>query len=87
MRGEMTSYLRATLTYILEMFVLSWQQEEQRKKEAEEEQASLYRFKSQVHGDERSENERLEAEFRESFPLFEQVCSYDSVKAQFYSLL
>ena len=53
--------------------MLSWQQEEQKRREAEDEAASLYRFKSQVHGDERSEEERLEQEFRDTFPLFEQV--------------
>ena len=73
-KGELSYDLRIALTNILEKFVLSWQQEEQRKMEKEEEEASIYRFKSQVHGDERSEEERLEQDFREIFPLFDQVC-------------
>ena len=73
-RGELSDDLRMTLTQILEVFVLSWQQEQQRLRDKEEEEASIYRFKSQVHGDDRSEEERLEQEFRDNFPLFEQVC-------------
>ena len=73
MGGELSTDLQMTLTHILEKFVLSWQQEEQKRRAADEEAASLYRFKSQVHGDERSEEERLEQEFREAFPLFEKV--------------
>ena len=72
-RSELPADRQMTLTHILEKFVLSWQQEEQKRREAEDEAASLYRFKSQVHGDERSEEEKLEQEFRENFPLFEQV--------------
>lgn len=69
----MTSDLVMTLTKILEMYVLSWQQAEEKRKLQEEEQASLYRYKSQVHGDERSEEEKLETEFQENFPQFTQV--------------
>lgn len=73
MRKELSCDLKMALTQILEIFVLSWQQEEKKKKEAEEEAATIYRFRSQVHGDERSEEEILEEDFRENFPLFEEV--------------
>lgn len=72
-RKQLTPDLVVTLTQILEVYVLSWQQQEAELRAKEEEESSLYRFKSQVHGDERSEEEKLEAEFRESFPEFTQV--------------
>jgi midasin len=71
-RKELTSDLVMTLTKILEMYVLSWQQAEEERKAKEEEDAVLYRYKSQVHGDERSEEEQQEADFQENFPQFTQ---------------
>ncbi|XP_053396218.1 midasin-like isoform X2 [Mercenaria mercenaria] len=71
-RKELTSGLVMTLTQILEMYVLSWQRAEEERKAREEEEASLYRYKSEVHGDERSEEEQLEANFQENFPQFTQ---------------
>ncbi|WAR08077.1 MDN1-like protein [Mya arenaria] len=71
-RGQLTSNLVVTLTLILDMYVLAWQQEEEARKVKEQEEASLYRYKSQVHGDERSEEEQIEAEFLHNFPTYKQ---------------
>ncbi|KAL4232858.1 AAA ATPase midasin [Mactra antiquata] len=69
-RREMTPDLLITFTKILETYVSSWQQAEEEKKLREEQEASLYRYKSQTHGDERSEEEQLEAEFKQYYPEF-----------------
>jgi len=42
-RGHLTRDLVVTLTHILDMYVLSWQQQEAAKKAKAEEEASLYR--------------------------------------------
>ena len=56
--------------------MLSWQQEEEARKAKEEDEASMYKYKSQVHGDERSEEEQLEAELKATFPQYQQVHSF-----------
>lgn len=72
-RQYLSSDLTMTLTQILDVYVSQWQLQEEELKAKERDESSLYRYKSEVHGDERSEEEQLEAEFRQSFPVFTQV--------------
>ncbi|XP_070191391.1 midasin-like isoform X1 [Littorina saxatilis] len=68
--GEITSDLFTTLTHVLDLFVKAWQDQEDRRRQKEEEEASLYRFKDKQHGDERTEEEKEEEAFRKAFPSF-----------------
>ncbi|KAH3728947.1 hypothetical protein DPMN_054910 [Dreissena polymorpha] len=71
-RGALTPDLLMTLTHILDMYVSSWKHEEAARKVKEAEEASLYRYKTETHGDERSEEEQLEADFLQNFPSFNE---------------
>ncbi|KAK3603576.1 hypothetical protein CHS0354_028005 [Potamilus streckersoni] len=70
LRGEVTEDLLSTLSIILRLVISSWEAAEDRRRRAEEENASLYRYKSQTHGDERNDEAIEEEEFRESFPVY-----------------
>lgn len=72
-RKELTPRLIFTLSKLLDQFVETWQQQEERRRQKEEEDDCLYRYKAQLHGDERMEAEKEEDEFKQNFPSFEQV--------------
>lgn len=72
-RKELSPQLLFTLSKLLNQFVMAWQLQEERRKQKEEEEACLYRYKAEVHGDERKEEEREEAEFQQNFPSFDKV--------------
>ncbi|XP_050394421.2 midasin [Patella vulgata] len=71
-RGELTADITLTLSNLFGAFVSAWQDQEDRRRKKEAEDASLYRFRSKTHGDERTEEEKEEAEFKSSFPSFEK---------------
>ncbi|OPL33719.1 hypothetical protein AM593_08504, partial [Mytilus galloprovincialis] len=71
-RKELTPRLIFTLSKLLDQFVETWQQQEERRRQKEEEDDCLYRYKAQLHGDERMEAEKEEDEFKQNFPSFEQ---------------
>ena len=62
-----------TMSRLFHLYVSAWQRAEKERTEREVERESLYRYKTQAHGDELSEEEREEREMRESFPTFDQV--------------
>ncbi|CAG5129149.1 unnamed protein product, partial [Candidula unifasciata] len=62
----------ATLSGILHRFTSAWAEQEERRKQKEAEESALFKYKEQIHGDERSENEKEEADFRAAYPSFEQ---------------
>ena len=62
-----------TMSRLFHLYVSAWQRAEKERTEREVERESLYRYKSQAHGDGLSEEEREEREMRESFPTFDQV--------------
>lgn len=64
-----------TLSSILNMYSTAWVEQEDRRKQKEAEESALYKYKEQIHGDERSEKEREEAEFKAAYPTFEKVRS------------
>ena len=70
---ELTFDVTFGLSRVFDLFVSAWSEQEERKRLKEREDESLYRYKNQVHGDERSEEEILEADFKSSFPTFEKV--------------
>ena len=74
-RRYLSPDIQTTLTQILDIYVSQWLEQEAAAKAKEEEDGSLYKYKTEVHGDERSEEEQLEAEFRDLYPEFTQVCS------------
>ncbi len=58
---------------ILVRYVSSWQAAEEAKRRAQMEKESLYKYKSTVHGDELTEEQRDELAIRKAFPSFEKV--------------
>lgn len=70
---ELNSDLFADLVHILDLFVRAWRDQEEHRRQREEEEGSLYRIKEKMHGDDRTEKEREEADFREAFPSFHAV--------------
>ncbi|ESP03976.1 hypothetical protein LOTGIDRAFT_230254 [Lottia gigantea] len=71
--GELTSHITQTLSNLFTTFVTAWQDQETRRREKEAEDASLYRYRSKNHGDEKTDEDKDEAEFKSSFPSFENV--------------
>ena len=59
---------------ILGSFVSHYHQAEMAAKQREEEEASLYKYRSRSHGDGMTDEQLEEKELRESFPSFEKVC-------------
>ncbi|KAL5010016.1 hypothetical protein ScPMuIL_012321, partial [Solemya velum] len=70
--GEITEDHSAALFRICNTYLEIWQEQENRKKQEREEKESLYRYTVSIHGDERTEEEIEESEFRISFPTFER---------------
>ncbi len=58
---------------ILACYVSSWQAMEDAKRRAQMEKESLYKYKSTLHGDELTEEQRDELAIRNAFPSFEKV--------------
>ncbi|XP_041350636.1 midasin-like [Gigantopelta aegis] len=69
---ELTFEVTFALSRVFDLFVSIWSEQEERKRQKEIEDESLYRYKDQVHGDERSEQEIQDDEFKSSFPTFEK---------------
>ncbi|XP_048240547.1 midasin-like [Haliotis rufescens] len=72
MSGELSPQLTFTLSRLFELFVRAWQEQEEARRRKEEEKQALYRYKSQTHGDDRSDEQKEEEDFRASFPSFEK---------------
>lgn len=53
--------------------VNEWDEQERRKKEKEQMEASLYRNRSRLHGSGLTEEEQEEKDFRSQFPQFKKV--------------
>ncbi|XP_059144482.1 midasin-like [Physella acuta] len=62
--------LISTISHILGLFAAAWAEQEERRRQKEEEEAALYKYKDQIHGDERSEKEKDEADFQAAYPSF-----------------
>ena len=73
--GTLTVDAAATcvLSDLFHQYVTVWHKAEQRRREKDEEQANLYKYKDKVHGDTLTEDERNQKEIEEAFPTFEQV--------------
>ncbi|CAL1534634.1 unnamed protein product [Lymnaea stagnalis] len=69
--GQMDQDMIGVLSRVLDQFTTAWLEQEERKRLKEAEEATYYKYKDQVHGDERSEKEREEADFKASYPSFE----------------
>ena len=65
--------LVTSLSSVLAQFAIAWQEQEERRRQKEEEEGALFKYKEKTHGDERSEKEKEEADFRASYPSFEKV--------------
>lgn len=53
-----------------------WDEQERRRREKEQLEASLYRNRSRLHGSGLTEDEQEERDFRRQFPQFNQVNSH-----------
>ncbi|XP_046580015.1 midasin-like [Haliotis rubra] len=73
MSGELAPQLTFTLSRLFELFVRAWQEQEEARRRKEEEEQALFRYKAQTHGDDRSEEQKEEEDFRASFPSYEKV--------------
>ncbi|XP_062583313.1 midasin-like, partial [Saccostrea cucullata] len=71
MRKELNREILMSLHQIFNRFVLSWKHQEEirRQKEADE---GLYKYKTNLHGDDRDNDVIEEEEFRQNFPSFQQ---------------
>ena len=65
-----------TLSRLFHQFVLSWQRQEEKRREKEKMDDSIYRYKSRVHGDERDNDVIEEEEFQQQFPSYNQVNNF-----------
>ena len=54
-----------------------WDEQERRRREQEQLEASLYHNRSRLHGSGLIEDEQEEKDFRRQFPQFNQVCQCD----------
>jgi len=61
------------LTSIFHHYVNIWRQREEARRQREEEEKSLYRYRTETFGDLLTEEQRDENEIKQMFPSFEQV--------------
>ncbi|KAH9525003.1 AAA ATPase midasin [Bulinus truncatus] len=65
------SNVMTTLSNVLDNFTNAWTRQEEQKKLKEAQKSALFKYKDECHGDERSEREREEADFKAAYPTFE----------------
>lgn len=82
---QIDSSLISAISHILGLFTAAWAEQEERKRQKEEEEAALYKYKDQIHGDERSEKEKDEADFKAAYPSFAKASYFLSYRT-FYIL-
>ncbi|XP_035472852.1 midasin isoform X2 [Scophthalmus maximus] len=68
--GEFSQEARSLFRHICQALVNEWDEQERRKREQEQLEASLYRNRSRLHGSGLTEEEQEEREFRRQFPQF-----------------
>ncbi|KAI3364212.1 hypothetical protein L3Q82_010816 [Scortum barcoo] len=68
--GEFSHETHSLFRHICQALVNEWDEQERRKREREQLEASLYRSRSQLHGSGLSEEEQEERDFRRQFPQF-----------------
>uniref|UniRef100_A0A8D3BW26 Midasin n=1 Tax=Scophthalmus maximus TaxID=52904 RepID=A0A8D3BW26_SCOMX len=66
--GEFSQEARSLFRHICQALVNEWDEQERRKREQEQLEASLYRNRSRLHGSGLTEEEQEEREFRRQFP-------------------
>ncbi|XP_078617566.1 midasin-like [Branchiostoma floridae x Branchiostoma japonicum] len=71
--GQLTGPTLQQLRHILQSYVLRWQEGRELDKEKEQEEASLYKWKSKTHGDSLTEEQQEEREIRQQFPGYEEA--------------
>ncbi|XP_078699924.1 midasin-like [Branchiostoma floridae x Branchiostoma belcheri] len=71
--GQLTGSTLQLLRHILQAYVLRWQEGREQDKEKEQEEASLYKWKSKTHGDSLTEEQQEEREIRQQFPGYEEA--------------
>ena len=69
----------ALLLHVFSLYANSWQAAEDAKRVREAEKESLFKYKSQSHGIDLTEDEQEEIEIRQTFPSFEQVIFHNFV--------
>eukprot|EP00057_Strongylocentrotus_purpuratus_P015788 XP_011670262.1 PREDICTED: midasin [Strongylocentrotus purpuratus] len=72
LHGQLTPSTLDLLHGIMKSFVSHYHQAEEAARQREDEEASLYKFKSRSHGDGMTDEQLEEKELRESFPSFEK---------------
>nr|XP_046228345.1 midasin isoform X2 [Scatophagus argus] len=70
--GEFSLETRSLFRHICQALVNEWDEQERRKREREQLEASLYRSRSRLHGSGLTEDEQEERDFRCRFPQFNQ---------------
>ncbi|XP_012709437.2 midasin isoform X1 [Fundulus heteroclitus] len=68
--GELSEEACSLFRHICQAVVNEWDNQEKRKQEQEQMEASLYRSRSQLHGSGLTEDEQEERDFRRQFPQF-----------------
>ncbi|XP_078798874.1 midasin isoform X2 [Oryzias latipes] len=70
--GELNAEAHSLFRHICQALVNEWDEQERRKKEKEQMEASLYRNRSRLHGSGLTEEEQEEKDFRSQFPQFKK---------------
>ncbi|KAM7394956.1 hypothetical protein PAMA_006612 [Pampus argenteus] len=68
--GELSDEAQSLFKHICQALVNEWDEQERRRREREQLEASLYRNRSQLHGSGLTEDEQEERDFRRQFPQF-----------------
>ncbi|KAM8954164.1 midasin [Pelodytes ibericus] len=71
-KGEMDLKSLDLFRHICQAIINEWEEQEEGAREREQQESSLYKYRSKSHGPELTEDEEEEKEFRERFPLYEQ---------------
>ncbi|XP_074663211.1 midasin-like [Tubulanus polymorphus] len=69
--GKLDDKTMIAFNNLLELFATSWLEMEERKKQKEIEDNSLYRYKEKSHGDELTEDEQDDLDLHRNFPSYE----------------
>lgn len=72
----LSSEVLTLLNHLLGVFVSLWGEQEASRRLKEEEDSSLYRYKGATFGQELTEDELNEQDFRKAFPHYEQVTAH-----------
>ena len=73
LNGSLDGSTLEVLSQLFQLYVTSWHKAEEERRQKEQEEESLYRYKARSHGDDLTEEQKDKIEKKKAFPSFEQV--------------